>query len=183
MKKDDVMNEYFDWLCSFIVPKKYEGEYRKLLVQLFDTPFYYTISLDDNRAKDGVDLRYRFGDEHNYHHSVIATYLDDDQCTVLEMMVALAIRCENIMYESRFGDRTSKWFWDMIYSMGLYSMTNERYEKSIVTIHLDNFMNHAYEYNGKGGLVTLTDPPTDLRTKEIWYQVMWRLNEFTEGKK
>ena len=41
-------------------------------------------------------------------------------CSVLEMMIALSMRCEEqIMDDPDIGNRTGQWFWDMIDNLGL----------------------------------------------------------------
>ena len=94
--------------------------YRKLLRELHRIEFTYSIPMDGNRAEDGVDLRYRFGYENGYSSSMISVYLDNRMCSVLEMMIALAIRCEeHIMDDPDIGNRTGQWFWNMIVNLGL----------------------------------------------------------------
>ena len=85
MVRDDVLNEYFDWMCQLVSDKQYIGDhsYSKLLSKLHNIPFTYTIDMDGNRAADGIDLRYRFGYERNYEDYIIASFLDDKPCSVL----------------------------------------------------------------------------------------------------
>ena len=47
---------------------------------------------------------------------MISAYLDNKTCSVLEMMIALAIRCEeHIMDDPDVGNRTGQWFWKDVY--------------------------------------------------------------------
>ena len=79
--------------------------------------------MDADRAEDGINLRYRFGYENGYESAMIASYLDDRPCSVLEMMVALSMKMEEqIMDDPDIGDRTSVWFWKMIDNLGLGTM-------------------------------------------------------------
>ena len=94
MTRNELIDQYFDWMYQLVVDNRYSKSYRKLFIRLHDTEFTYTIPMDGNRAEDGIDLRYRFGREHSYPDAVIASYLDDRPCSILEMMTALAIRCE-----------------------------------------------------------------------------------------
>lgn len=178
MERDDVINNYFEWLCSLVPCPRRRVTYRKLLYLLFDKEFTYTVLLDENRASDGVHMRYRFGDIADYHHSIIATYLDDKPCSMLEMLVSLALRCEeNIMGDPKFGDRTGQWFWDMIESLGLTNEDDIHFDKQLANKKIDRFLNRDYELNGRGGLFTFDNPPLRLREKEIWWQMMHYLNE------
>lgn len=174
--KNKLINEYFEWIYQLVCPKGVS--YRKLLCQLYSTIFNYTLAMDGNRAEDGVDLRYRFGYERNLEGSAIASCLDDRDCSVLEMMVALAIRCEeHIMDNPDIGDRTSLWFSDMIANLGLDKMTDERFDRRYVTRVLHRFLNREYKRNGEGGLFAIHHGKIDMRCVEIWYQAMWYFDE------
>lgn len=178
MVRDDVINEYFDWMCQLVSDKQYIGDhsYRKLLSKLHSIPFTYTIDMDGNRAADGIDLRYRFGYERNYEDYIITSFLDDKPCSVLEMIVALALRCETIMEDPDYGDRTGEWFWGMIESLGLESMDDTSFNRDHVDDVIDIFLSRGYGRDGRGGLFTIKHPKRDLRTVEIWYQMNWYLD-------
>ena len=182
MIRYNVADMYFEWLYELLCKERYsEGiSYRKLLIHLHRTVFIYSIPLDSNRAADGVNLRYRFLNDRNYGSRLREESEIDDllqkECSVLEMMVALAIRCEeNIMDDPRKGNRTTQWFWGMIVSLGLGSMTDDRYDKETIGDILERFMNHEYERNGKGGLFTVKNCRSDLRKMEIWKQLNYYL--------
>lgn len=175
MTRDRLQNDYFEWMCQLIDGKKYE---RRLLMHLHRVDFTYTIPMDGNRAEDGMDLRYRFGREYGYDDVLVATYLDDRPCTVLEMMVALAVRCEDhIMDNPDIGNQTARWFWVMIDSLGLQNMTGNRYSKRYVDTTLNTFLNREYKRNGEGGLFTVKGGCRDLRSVEIWYQMCCYLDD------
>ena len=135
--------------------------------------------MDSNRFEDGIALRYRFGVEKDINESIIATYLDTRPCSVLEMMCALALRCEeHIMSDPDEGNRTGVWFWGMIHSLGLDNMTNAHYDYAFVKRKIGNFLEHRYLRNGKYGLFTVEGSPYDMRQIEIWEQLMLYLNQF-----
>ena len=174
--RDVIQNEYFEWIFGLVCGKRYAKNlsYRKLLMHMHKTEFIYFIPKDANRLEDGLDLRYRFtlAIDDNY----ALEYLDDP-CSVLEMMVALAIRCEeNIMDDPNVGDRTGQWFWGMVVNLGLGSMTDDMFDKQIVDDILYRFLYREYEPNGEGGLFTIKDCEKDLRKVEIWYQLCWYLD-------
>lgn len=178
MTREKMKDLYFDWMYSIVCPSK--RYYHKLLKRLNEIEFVYTISMDGNRAEDGVNLRYRFGRENGFQDNMIAPLLDDDPCTILEMMVALAIRCEeHIMSDDVYGDRTEKWFWDMIYSLHLDDMDDFFYSEDRVDHVCDNLIEHKYQRNGDGGLFTVKRYSHDMRCTEIWYQMCWYLNELS----
>lgn len=178
MNRNELINRYFDWMYQLVVDDRYSESYHKLFSKLFDTDFTYTIPMDGNRAEDGIDLRYRFGHECLYPDSMIACLLDDRPCSILEMMIALALRCEeHIMDDPEIGDRTGKWFWIMLDNLGLGSMTDENYDPILVNDIIHRFLSHEYCRNGEGGLFTISNPPHDMRNTDIWYQMNWYLSE------
>lgn len=177
---DDLNNEYFDWLYQIVCDERYSGVlFRNLLWRLHSIDFYYTIPMDGNRFEDGIDLRYRFGHAKRYSQSMISSYLDNRPCSVLEMMIALAIRCEeNIMDDPDLGDRTSQWFWNMISSMHLDCMDDLNFDLEYVDEAVYRMMDHRYSANGEGGLFTLKyNRNRDMRNADIWYQMNYYLDE------
>ena len=172
-----IKDDYFDWLYNIVCKNRFARgiSYRRLLRYLFDTEFTYSIPKDSNRAKDGVRLRYRFEDDWD-------SYFPQDErmepCSILEMMIALAIRCEEtIMDNPSVGDRTKQWFWGMIKSLGIGDMDDDHFDILLVENVIDRFLERNYEPNGKGGLFTLNHCDRDLRDVEIWYQLNWYLDE------
>ena len=165
--------EYFDWMLNIIHDGKYakKNSYFKLLSYLHDVEFTWIIPKDSNRAEDGVDLRRRFTYPDN-------RLLSDEPCSVLEMILALAIRIEeSIMDDPLYGDRTSQWFWKMITNLGLGSMTDARFDIYYVEDVVSRFINREYEPDGRGGLFTVKHCDYDLRKIEIWIQMLWYLDE------
>lgn len=174
MSIDALKQEYFDWMCSMVGA---DDSHIHLLNRLNQVPFSYTIPMDANRESDGFDLRYLFACAKDYPHPMVAHILDCSPCSVLEMMVALAHRCESqFMSDPEIGDRTSQWFWGMICSLGLDEATDDNYDEQFVDTVLDRFLNREYERDGKGGLFTIKGTTEDLRQVEIWYQMCWYLN-------
>lgn len=179
MTRNELNNAYFNWMYQLIYDEQClkRLSYRKLLYLLHDTEFTYTIAMDGNRYEDGIDLRYRFAYENGYEGTMIAEYLDDRPCSVLEMLIALAIRLEeHIMADPEIGNRTGQWFWNMITNLGLGSMDDAKFDKNRVVDIIQRFLNRDYERNGKGGLFTVEHCRYDLRNIEIWYQACWYLD-------
>ena len=161
--------EYFNWIYQLVCD---DTVHTKLLSHLFDTPFQYILEMDGNRAADGENLRYRFGREVGYADAVVASELDTGPCSVLEMMVALSVRMEeHIMEDDELGDRTGQWFWNMIVSLGLGTMTDTRYDADYVDMVLQRFMDRDFDRDGHGSLFTIEDARQNMRNIEIWYQM------------
>lgn len=180
MIRNEIINEYFDWMLYLVCEGRFgkDVSYRKLLAYLHNTPFRWSIPKDKNRATDGITLRWRFAYDTGRRNmsDEIDEYLDGP-CSVLEMLIFLAIRCEeNIMDDPALGDRTGQWFWGMIANLGLGSMNDNNFDNLYVANVVDRFLDREYEPNGKGGLFTIINTPCDLRTVEIWCQLCWFLD-------
>lgn len=176
MSRNVKNNQYFDWLYDLVCGNRYSGSlsYRVLLWKLHNIEFIYLIKEDKSRASDGIDLRYRFAQEckDGYLQSCLTS-----PCSVLEMMVALALRCEEtIMDDPQYGNRTSQWFWGMITNLGLGYMVDTRFDEKTVDEIIDRFLYRKYEPNGRGGLFTIKDCEYDLRDIEIWTIMLWYLD-------
>lgn len=175
-----INDEYFEWLFNYVCNRRFgEGiSYRNLLARLYNTEFIYLIRKDQNRAEDGIELRRRFILVNGYEdwYEIVMDELDGP-CSVLEMMIALAIRCEeNIMDDPRVGDRTKQWFWGMVNNLGLAGMTDDIFDVRFVDNVIRQFLNRDYKPNGEGGLFTIRNCEEDLRSVEIWYQLCWYLD-------
>ena len=82
---------YFQWICQIAMNGEAEN-HQRLLRFLFNKDYRYINPRDANRESDGIDLRYRYGYESDVPLSQITSELDDKPCSVLEMMLALAMR-------------------------------------------------------------------------------------------
>ena len=174
MTRNEVCNEYFEWLLRIIQDDDHfvNISYRRLLMQLHDTEFTWIIEMDRNRAQYGIDLRFRF-------------LKDDDgmeylnrPCSVLEMMVALSLQCEEtIMTSPDTDDKTAYWFWEMVDNLGLSDQFDGNYDKRKVTRIIKRFLERRYKPNGDGGLFYVDQNDCDLTKVEIWNQMLWHLDD------
>jgi hypothetical protein len=176
--EDQVKNEYFEWLYKYVCKGRVNNNvsYIKLFTLLHDIEFTFYVYNDVNRARDGVDLRYRF-----------AMKIDDERvmdildgpCSVLEMLIALSIRCEEtIMDDTSYGDRTGQWFWNMLSNLDISYMNDSLYNKEEAVEKIYNFLEKRYDPDGKGGLFYIKGCKYDLREEEIWIQLLWYLDNF-----
>lgn len=178
MTKNDIKNGYFEWLYNLVCKSRYPDDpgFRKLLMYLHGEEFTYVIDMDENRASDGVSLRWQYVCEHDYPIDMLDEL--DGPCSVLEMMIALCFKCEGIMDDPDIGDRFTQWFWHMIVSLGLGGMDDKSFNKRKVEGSISRFLDRNYEPDGKGGLFTIRNCDRDLRYVEIWHQMCWYLNEY-----
>lgn len=177
--EDQINNEYFEYLCELVDTGRYANQvtYHKLLAHLHNIEFTWFVPHDDNRGDDGVQLRRGFAMDRD---DMSLVHYIGGPCSVLEMMVALAVRCEKtIMDNARMGDRTGQWFWGMIRNLGLNSMRDSNFDRAYVDDIIARLLNREYEPDGRGGLFTVKNCPYDMRRLEIWCQLSWYLDSIT----
>lgn len=168
MTQHEKLDLYFHWLLRIVCNSVKARKYERVLRQLFDTPFRWTDEqpMDYNRTEDGIILRTEFKQEHGFLVPMV-------ECSVLELMIALARRCEvDVMHDDSLGDRTGQWFWEMFASLGL---TNKSDDGDVYWC-LERFMDRTYDPSGAGGLFIVNDPDIDMRDLEIWAQMNVYLN-------
>lgn len=175
MTRDALNDLYFEWMLKQVrqdgIQRDQPNSFHRLLVHLHQTVFRWSIPKDKNRADDGRSLRRRFAIDQGIEGQEIYIV---GPCSVLEMMISLAFKCEEeFMDDPAFGNRTSQWFWNMVVSLGLGSMTDKNFEYQYADSVTQRFLNRDYEPNGRGGLFTIRHCDRDLRNVEIWHQLCW----------
>ncbi len=166
MKED----KYVDWMIAQVCDEGYEhfAQRRYLFDALDREKFYPTCRMDENRAEDGVDLRRLYLRETGEDAG-----REGRRCSMLEMLVALSIRCEEtIMIDMDVGRRVGRWFFPMLENMA--SPLEEGIFGSPYTVMMAcrRLHNHDYGPDGKGGLFYIPGFHGDMRTMEIWNQLM-----------
>lgn len=169
------LNHYLEFLMNMVNAS--EDEYSMLFEKMLHTPFIYFIGNDDNRAEDGLDLRFEYEEEYGRLYD-----LNENECSLLEMLIALARRCDvDMMYDEDRGDRIAKWFWTMMDNIGLSKFTNSCYSDVSVERICDIFINRKYKSDGTcGGAWPSKCRREDLRLVELWYQMSWYMLENEE---
>ena len=168
---------YFHYLCSIV--GEFKGKcYSILLRRLHDKQFYWTVPTDDSSAFDGICLRNDWwsicGEGYNYNAL-------NGPCSVLEMMIGLAIRCEkDVMQSKKKGDRTRVWFWQMIYNLNLEDCYDREFNSDKFESVIQKMLDRTYDEYGRGSLwpvdISLIRAK-DMRTVDIWYQMSYWLQE------
>lgn len=174
---------YFEWLISKVCDERHMRYFTNVLWLLFCRRYEWHISRDVNRSSDGVELRHMFAAENGYDIDYVCNMELGGPCNILEMMVALALKCEtNIMHNEAYGDRTSKWFWKMMKSLGLDGMDDGRIDDVFVNQTIDNFIRGAYSHDGEGGLFYIPNSVNAMPKMELWLQLNAYLDYlFKEG--
>lgn len=174
---ESLTRRYFIWLCNKLNSSRPNNKrkWTYLLEQMFDTDFYWVVPNDDNRSFDGKVLR----DQYAYENG-LSNYpkLIRDECSFLEMLVALADRCDTdiMAVEQPTEYQSGHWFWLFLENCGLAEYDDEHYDPDMIDVILNQIMSRNYMSNGFGGLFPLKNPSQDQREVELWYQ----MNEWLE---
>lgn len=173
----EVRDCYFNWLCDIVDANDSDHSFKNLMGVLFDIPFEGFVGNDINREEDGKYLRNEFADTHNY----LSYAPIEGPCNVLEMMIGVASRMENLLWDPDFGDRTAHWFWLMIQNLELDRLDDMHWRGDSSLIYaeqtIDIFVHRMYDPDGSGGLFPLRKPSEDQRKVEIWYQMSAYIDE------
>lgn len=173
-----MVEEYYIWLHELVgIDSEMEFNHEKLFGYLFNTEYTWILPMDSNRKYDGLELRERFAAEYDYPNTFWYGYLPN-YCSVLEMMIGLANRCENdILYDPSEGDHTGMIFWEMIDNLGLCKYDDSAFDPDFVGHIVDTFLARKYTKSGLGNLFHTKKRTIDMRTTEIWYQMNYYINE------
>lgn len=132
-----------------------------LFTILQDIPFRWSLPKDGNRNVDGISLRVSYG-------------CDCDpgmiNCTVLELLIGLSLRIEDIMHEPELGNRVDEWLMELINNMDLVS-AYMNFGVMAVLKNVDIFLDRGYNRAGHGGAFPLLRAAKDQRRAELWYQM------------
>lgn len=174
MIENYILNDYFEWLYSIVKNERRSkrASYKKLLSTLHNIEFKYFIDYDENRAADGIEMRWRYVCEGG--NKAILKW--KEPCTVLEMILGLAYQMEYIMDDPILDYKVGHWFWIMISNLELDRMTDSKFNKNEVYGRIFIFLERKYEPNGEGNIIKIDNTDTDLRDVEIWWQMCWYLD-------
>ena len=179
---DDYLDSYIFWLMELTSAPI---TYRRLFGVLQTTEFYWFagdsgIGMDRNRASDGIKLREEYMREFIPDDLTVkfvggdvltmAEYFNSclGECTVLEMIVALARRMEHHVSERQIDSI----FWDILSNLGIEDCDDEamEYRENDVRDRIAVMLNRKYGKTGKGSMFPVNDRNFDLRDMEIWRQ-------------
>jgi hypothetical protein len=162
---------YYEWLTDML--PGWRSGHSRLLRQLFETPFQYAVGTDANRIDDGMELRSRFCWERGYSANVRHELKNRRECSVLEIMISMALRCEEeFMTLYTEDERTERWVGWMIRSMDLDRFTDGQYDPDAVHAALQSMMIRDYSPDGRGSLFYIPGYRGDMRQIDLWEQMM-----------
>lgn len=160
---------YFMWLLDAVHFDRLN--YRDLMELLHKTEFHWELDRDESRAIDGVYLREDYELETGIH------VIRNDSCSVLEMLVALALRIDSEYISSMDSINPEPIFWEMIRNLGLSIMTDRHFDGQKASNILHNWMDRMFRSDGFGSIFPLKHTEKDQRKVEIWGQMLEYLSE------
>ena len=159
---------YFEWLLRQVgVPR---GDHQGVLGVLFRYRFEWFIEFDRNRAADGISLRREYAFENNGKDYTFSPGWFNVDCSMLEMLIALAKRMS-----IQTDISTDQCFWHLMRNIGLH----ENSSHTEVVEASDKIVSRSYNPDGtNGGLFPLEDPDKDQRQVELLYQMYAYILEY-----
>jgi hypothetical protein len=175
----NITDSYFHWLYDNVF-KVYDGKsplsYAILCYTLHQTKFDDSCPNDDNRARDGLELRDEFISSLKEIEVEDYTELQSlGGCSIFEMLIALARRCDYIV---EYGQ--AAWFKIFLENLDLwkYNDADITPRSSVKVSEIINKFNHRqYTRNGRGGVFPLRRAKKDQRALELWYQMSAYMTE------
>lgn len=176
---------YRDWIFDWVDPRR---KHSILILLLYELEFVWTNDMDENRAEDGIYLRYRYADQAGVE---APESTEDWPCSVLEMLLGLAVRMEDMyLYEPSCGDRTAVWFWMMLDNLGLETFSDKRIKSRGRNVcmkeigdRVDRWLRRKFDRFGNGSPFPRNDLDGNLedqRDLEVWYQMTYWVNDNRE---
>ena len=151
-------SDYYYWLDSLVN----DGDHNTLIRYLYEHPYRWQFTLDENRAAGGVNLRSRYA----YEFGVNVQDVGRGPCSILEMLIALADRMTEILTMDIFD-----WFWDLIRNLGLDKFDDCHFDERGVNYILNEWLDRHYDRFGNGSLFPLREYPGDCRNLDTWGQM------------
>lgn len=168
--RDRQWDRYGEWLLERVGFDR--PNYDILMTELHNNPFEFFVDHDDNRAEDGISLRDEFGADLGFRHIEF-----DKPCSVLEMLVALAIRIEDEYIGDPEDEHPEIIFWEMVCNLGLDRCSDKRFNKGYVNSVLKKWIRRDFNKSGHGSIFPLRKPTRDQTRIEIWSQMNEYLSE------
>ena len=168
---------YFNWLTSMFegrVNRTYTGLFQKL----YETEFFWFVPHDDNRLRDGLELRNEFlNGRYKQPSERELRFFETMGATVLEVVVALSRR---VAFTA--GGTPEFWAWQLLENLRLGNMYDPLTETKLKRIDeiLETMIWRTYQRDGRGGFFPLGQPNEDQTKVEIWYQMQKYVNEIQE---
>lgn len=166
-KAYEIIDNYLRWLYFDVLdgPERRFKTYNSLFETLLLEPYIPLHHMDRNRFKDALTMRneYILGDLVGYGGPYESSEECKDckdeiedilpECSVLEMLIALAVRMEKEIMAPANGDNDYfRWFWGMICTLELDDFDEKHYDEGWIKKITDDFLRgERYIFRLKGG--------------------------------
>lgn len=177
--------EYYDWLMSLIHPAPnitYRlHQYSLLLYELWKREFCWfdVHEGEESRAMDGKTLR----DQFIMDFDATPDSVPQGPCTVLEMLIAFALRIDQQIHNWQVGNRPWVVMEMFIDNLGLSdlcdSQLNPMRDAGYINARLETWMAHKLGRKGEGGLFRFKRPILTINDMDNWAQMnRWIIENF-----
>lgn len=164
--REDWLSAYFNWLQGLVLPLAPHYHNPEIFTLAWEMKYIPTIPNDQNRANDGINLRFQYSTTTKNGLPAIGA------CTMLEFLIGVSIRLNEADYDPTMPDRVGPWFWALMDNLGIIEADRPWIEDSFNRIN-----NRDYSTDGHGGLFPLRNPRENQQKVEIWYQMQAYLME------
>jgi hypothetical protein len=172
MQHDGIRERYFLWLYrqNFHDLGPDGPHYTGVCAMMHAIEFNDRVPNDDNRSRDGIQLREEFISGLDYIDlESLAVMHDMGQASLLEVLTALSRRADYIVEKG-----APEWFRIFLQNLGLFSYPDDVLTPAndrLVERALRTFNERTYSRNGRGGIFPLIRAEEDQRATELWYQM------------
>ncbi len=158
---------YLDWLTPQVGVSERPGSYSDLIQLLGTKEFVWLVPHDDNRIRDGLDVRKEV-------QELTGMKTNLGPCSVLEVLVALSRRLSFVADGPEPG-----WAWQLLCNLELDKYTDPIGPRQRVQVDeiLEALVWRTYSEDGVGGFFPLAWPDEDQRYIELWYQMEFYVSE------
>lgn len=178
-------NEYYTWLISLIDPPKQVvssiRQHGMLLFELWKREFYWFDSHanEEARAMDGKTLR----DQFLMDFDMTPNKVPQGPCTVLEMLIAFALRIDTQVHDWRLGNRPWEWIEMFVNNLGFCDLIDQDInpvrDAGYINARLETWMTHQLGQRGEGGLFRFKRPILTINDMDNWAQMnRWIIENF-----
>ena len=151
-------SDYYLWLYELVN----DGEHDTLIRYLYEHPYTWQFTLDENRSAGGINMRNRYANE----NGILPRDVGEGPCSILEMLIALSERMVELLTCDIY-----TWFWQMLDNLGLTQFDDSNFDERGVSYILSVWLNRSYNSKGEGSLFPLKDYSGDCRNLDTWGQM------------
>lgn len=157
----------------------HQSDYDALMTALHETEFIYVIDRDENRMRDGLRLRYYFFQDIGMSTDAdfVSDVSDPIPCSVLEVLVALAIKIDDNYTGDPADPHPEIVFWDMIKNLGLHKFINSTFNAVEFDKIMDFWLMREFGNDGNGSIFPVKSVTFLSKSEEIWRQATAYISE------